>query len=168
MSIGQQLLAGPSVGACLHWYNPTAKILMMTNGGVEVYKSIVFELQLESTHFSGQREHEQKALFKQKALFMDDVEGAHHVLRIFHTDAVEFAEGQGISCQTPTLLLCWQLRPGLGVELSGVAHATTRKRQLLTADDSDMMLKMTLLPSNAKRVRFEEDSESAGSHVTLI
>ena len=125
MSIGQKLLAGPSVGACLHWYNPTAKILMMTNSGVEVYKSIVFELQLENTHFSGQLEHEQKALF------MDDVEGAHHVLRIFHADAVEFAEGKGISCQTPTLLLCWQLWPGLGVELSGVAHSTTRKRQLL-------------------------------------
>ena len=115
-----------------------------------MYKSIVFELQLESTRFSGQREHEQKALF------MDDVEGAHHVLRIFHADDVEFEEHQGMTCRNPTLFLCWQLRPGLGVELSGVAHATTRKRQLLTADDSDMMQKMTLLPSDTKRVRFED------------
>jgi hypothetical protein len=150
MSVGPQLQTGTE--DCLHWYSPSAKVLMMTESGAEVYKTFVFELEFKSTDCAAQREH------GQKALFMDRNAGAHHVLRIFHADDVEFEEHQGMTCRNPTLFLCWQLRPGLCVELIGAAHATTRKRPLLTADDSDLLQNLTLQGSSAKRVRFVDSS----------
>ena len=150
MSVGPQLQTGTE--DCLHWYSPSAKVLMMTESGAEVYKTFVFELEFKSTDCAAQREH------GQKALFMDRNAGAHHVLRIFHADDVEFEEHQGMTCRNPTLFLCWQLWPGLCVELIGAAHATTRKRPLLTADDSDLLQNLTLQGSSAKRVRFVDSS----------
>ena len=138
----------------LRWYAPSHKLLIVTEEGREVWKHIVFEMHLTSKQVSGQRD------VAQKAFLMDQVSGPHYVVKIFHVESVDVSEGSDLKCNNPELLLSWQLRPGLGTDVSDAACQTSRKRQYVHADAKDRLCCDGEDDAShcEKKVRFEDDS----------
>lgn len=146
--------AGASAGdtlSHLQWYSPSCKVPMATEDGREVLRHVVFEMEPELRSVEGQRE------LPQKTVLMDSVAGSHYIVKILLAESVEFDPLVGLRCQKLEPLLSWQLRPGLGADVSGAPH-TVRKRQFVRADENDT----ELLTNNAKKVRFDDvDAEES-------
>ena len=82
---------------------------------------------------AGQREVDNKVQL------MNEVSDFHHVIKVFHTPHVVFSEENGFQCTYATLLITWQLRPGLLVAFAHSIAGVQRKRLFISADTVDLM-----------------------------
>jgi hypothetical protein len=73
-----------------------------------------------------------------KFLFMDEVDGFHYVVKVFHAETVVYTEENGLNCTKPTLLVTWQFRPGLVSSALSVSRVK-RKRVFMSDDRFDLM-----------------------------
>lgn len=150
MCLGQPIGAREQAGgaAYLQWFKDERVPVAMPDGR-EALQYVVFEMQLAMRQTAGQREE------AQKVLLMDEVAGLHYVVKVFYAESVVYSPTEGLLCQKPRMLVTWQLRPGLGLDVLG-GQPSTRKRQYLAADATD--------ESNcagAKRTREAEAAEAA-------
>lgn len=122
--------AGAEGATHLQWYCPGQQVPVATPDGREVLQYVVFEMQLAMRQMAGQREE------AQKVLLMDEVAGLHYLVKVYYAESVVFSRADGLLCEKPRMLVTWQLRPGLGLEVLG-GQASTRKRQYLAADEKD-------------------------------
>lgn len=118
--------------SCLQWFSPSQLVQVATADGGEVRCHVIFEIQLDMKQSAGQRD------VQSKVLFMDEVSGFHYVVKVFHAKNVVYSEEHGLSCTEPTLLVTWQLRPGLVVSALSVS-GIQRKRVYMSADTLDLM-----------------------------
>jgi hypothetical protein len=117
---------------CLQWYSPSQLVQIATADGREIRCNVVFEMHLDMKQNTGQRD------VSNKFLFMDEVDGFHYVVKVFHAESVLYTEENGLNCSKPTLLVTWQFRPGLvssALSVSGIK----RKRVFMSADTFDLM-----------------------------
>ena len=136
MCLGPSVAAGAAgfgsdVATHLQWYCPRKQVQVATPDGREVLNYVVFEMELAPRQTAGLREE------PEKVLFMDEVAGMHHLVKVYYAEKVTYEAG-GLVCENPRMLVTWQLRPGLGAEVLG-GHLVARKRQYLAADEQDLM-----------------------------
>ncbi len=118
---------------CLQWYNPSKAVSLAAADGSETARYFVFEMDLDMKRSPGVEEA------ATKYFLMDEADGLHHSLRVFHVDRVNYAPASGLCASVdPKIFITWQLRPTHSNcdtrALGGRAH---RKRPCLEPDDID-------------------------------
>jgi len=123
----------PEPLSCLQWYAPNQLVPVAAPDGGEILCHVVYEMELGLKQLAGQRD------VQSKLLLMDEVSGFHHLLKVFYAKSVLYNETSGLECESPKLLVTWQLRPGLSTSPAYTTHAASvqRKRALFSADELD-------------------------------
>ena len=118
---------------CVQWFAPNQLVPVAAPDGSEILCHVVYELELGLKQLAGQRD------VQSKLLLMDEVSGFHHLLKVFYAKSVQYSETTGLECESPQLLVTWQLRPGLSTSPTYTAHAASvqRKRVMFSADELD-------------------------------
>ena len=127
-----KLFGSPEQPVCLQWYSPATFVQVATADNREIRCHVVFEMELTMKQNAGQRDVDNKVLL------MDEVSGFHHLILVFHTPHVSFSEENGLQCTDATLLVTWQMRPGLLAFAHSVA-GVQRKLLFMSADTVDLM-----------------------------
>ena len=74
-----------------------------------------------------------------KYFLMDEADGLHYSLRVFHTERVTYTAASGLRASLdPKLFLTWQLRPTQSTcDTRALGGRAPRKRPCLEPDDID-------------------------------
>jgi hypothetical protein len=117
----------------LQWYAPNVLVPVVEKDGNEVLCHVVYEMEVSLVQLAGQREE------KNKLLFMDEVGGFHHLVKVFYSKKVSYKECTGLECSSPQFVITWQLRSGMSTSstYSLQGQSKQRKRVSFEADELD-------------------------------